>query len=365
MDVAAGDPRPESRRGIRADRPAARSAGAVLHRCRSTPWAGLPNLKSSKKSSSRSAQTTAPQSGRRAVDSPGPESRNGRVAPMPGLSRASRGNPERLTRSRLDRRRATNHRQPGIAAPTIGPLPRLGAVGGRPERPVTATRRRRSTRPGPQPSSRPERSNRGWSAAGGGGSTTGGGEPRGRRHRPYRGSAPTGAGGSTGPIRAIPNSGTRVGGALRAQRPRARRQAAGQNPTDAWSACATWHGSRWARKTTTNLAHSMVVRPSVWPSTSFRAPMPWMSRTSSSGRWSSSGRAFRKASSYAIPYDTTPFIRESVVEVVQDLARGRRSWLRWWCSCSSRTGGRRSSRWWPCRSRSSAPSPSWPRWDSA
>ena len=39
----------------------------------------------------------------------------------------------------------------------------------------------------------------------------------------------------------------------------------------------------------------------------------------------------------------------------------RSSWWRSWCSCSCRTGGRRSFRWSPCRWPSSAPSRSWPR----
>ena len=43
---------------------------------------------------------------------------------------------------------------------------------------------------------------------------------------------------------------------------------------------------------------------------------------------------------YQIAYDTTPFIRESVADVVQDPVRGRARWWRWWCWSSCRTGGR-------------------------
>ena len=67
-------------------------------------------------------------------------------------------------------------------------------------------------------------------------------------------------------------------------------------------------------------------------------------------------KSFPDGLDYAIVYDTTPFITESIQEVVQDAAATRCCWWRWWCCCFCRTGGRRSFRWWPCPWPSSAPS---------
>ena len=66
---------------------------------------------------------------------------------------------------------------------------------------------------------------------------------------------------------------------------------------------------------------------------------------------------FQEGVEYKIVYDTTPFIHESVAEVLKTLRDAVILRGRWWCWCSCRTGGRRSFRWWPCRWPSSAPSP--------
>jgi len=46
---------------------------------------------------------------------------------------------------------------------------------------------------------------------------------------------------------------------------------------------------------------------------------------------------------YAIAYDTTPFVRESVQEVFKTL-RDAVILVAWWCWCFCRTGARPSSR---------------------
>ncbi len=76
----------------------------------------------------------------------------------------------------------------------------------------------------------------------------------------------------------------------------------------------------------------------------------------SAPRWRSSRRISRRA--WTTRSSTTP--RPSSPN--RSTKSSRRSatpcsWWPSWCWCSCRTGGRRSSRWWPCRWPSSAPSP--------
>ena len=61
--------------------------------------------------------------------------------------------------------------------------------------------------------------------------------------------------------------------------------------------------------------------------------------------------ASRPGVDYAIPYDTTLFVRESIKDVVKTLFEGDRRWSCWSCSSSCRAGGRRSSRCWRFPSR--------------
>ena len=87
-----------------------------------------------------------------------------------------------------------------------------------------------------------------------------------------------------------------------------------------------------------------------------RTPTRSRSRAPSRPRWSGSRSASPTGLRYDVPFNTTRFIEVSIEEVVADLRRGHRPRGAWSCSCSCRTGARRSSRSWPCRSRSSAPS---------
>ena len=66
-------------------------------------------------------------------------------------------------------------------------------------------------------------------------------------------------------------------------------------------------------------APSTATRRWAWPSFSCPAPTRWTSPTGSGRRWRSSRRDFPEGVDYAIAYDTTPFIRESVADVVQTL----------------------------------------------
>ena len=100
-------------------------------------------------------------------------------------------------------------------------------------------------------------------------------------------------------------------------------------------------------------------------STSGPAPTPLRDRRARPGQ---DGRAQGSASptgvDYAIVYDTTPFITESVNEVFKTLARrGHPGGVRGALVPAELAVGARF-RWSPCRWRSSAPSRSWPRWAS-
>ena len=73
---------------------------------------------------------------------------------------------------------------------------------------------------------------------------------------------------------------------------------------------------------------------------------------------------FPEGVDYAIVYDTTPFIQGIGQRSVLRPARRRDSGGHRGAGLSCKAGGPRSFRWWPCRWRSSAPSPRWSRPDS-
>ena len=73
------------------------------------------------------------------------------------------------------------------------------------------------------------------------------------------------------------------------------------------------------RRTTASAAPSTATRPWAWPSFSCPAPTRWTSLAGSGPRWRSSRRTSRRGLTTQIAYDTTPFIRESVADVVQTL----------------------------------------------
>ena len=131
------------------------------------------------------------------------------------------------------------------------------------------------------------------------------------------------------------------------------------------SGCATWPASNSAPRATTRPARS-TASPR-WPcrSTSCPAPTPWRRPDRCRRRWRSSRTRFPEGLDYAIVYDTTPFITESINEVFKTLrdavilvAFVVLLFLQNWRSALD-PAGRRAR--WP----SSAPSPSWPRWASA
>jgi multidrug efflux pump subunit AcrB len=65
---------------------------------------------------------------------------------------------------------------------------------------------------------------------------------------------------------------------------------------------------------------------------------------------------FPQGVDYRIVYDPTVNVRDGIHEVVKTLFEAILLVVLVVC-CSSRPGAPRSSRWWRCRSRSSAPSP--------
>ncbi len=90
-------------------------------------------------------------------------------------------------------------------------------------------------------------------------------------------------------------------------------------PTGGSSGSATSPRSSWARRRTTRPARS-TASPR-WPSRSISVPAPTPSRPrgSSARRWSELKDRFPEGLDYAIVYDTTPFIDESVNEVFKTL----------------------------------------------
>ena len=85
--------------------------------------------------------------------------------------------------------------------------------------------------------------------------------------------------------------------------------------------CATWPASSWAPRTTTQtctLDGQPVGRP--WPI--YQLPGSNALETADAGarpRWRSCKSRFPEGVDYAIVYDTTPFIRESINEVFKTL----------------------------------------------
>ena len=238
--------------------------------------------------------------------------------------------------------RATTTGGPGIAATDHqGRCTRLGrrsAVAGSPA--TSNQSRRRSPRPGPRASF----------PAGG---TTGGGQPPGagaarRRRRPRAAAAPTYRGSDTdrhGWHQV--QSGARTAALASAARwaravvRRARRPARRPEPDRlSSSACATWPGSSWRRRTTTSPAPSTASRPSAWPSTSFPG----------TNALDVADRVKRKMEELKTRFPRRRRLRHPLRHHAvhprvgrgggQDPARGRRPGRRSWCSSSCRTGGR-------------------------
>ena len=77
--------------------------------------------------------------------------------------------------------------------------------------------------------------------------------------------------------------------------------------------------SSWARRTRTSTATSTACRRPAWASSSCPAPTPWTRPSASRPRWRSCKKRFPDGLEYAIGYDTTPFIRESISEVFHTL----------------------------------------------
>ena len=77
--------------------------------------------------------------------------------------------------------------------------------------------------------------------------------------------------------------------------------------------------SSWAPRATTRTARSTASRRSRCRSISCPAPTRWKPPSSSRTRWRSSSSAFPTGVDYAIVYDTTPFITESINEVFKTL----------------------------------------------
>ena len=102
----------------------------------------------------------------------------------------------------------------------------------------------------------------------------------------------------------------------------------------------------------------MAGRPWPWPSTSCPAPTPWTWPTGSVPEDGGTEEALPRRREYQHRlrhHAVHPRVGQRTWS-----ARCSRpsSWWPWWCWCSCKTGGRPSSRWWPCRWPSSAPLPS-------
>ena len=262
-------------------------------------------------------QTTAPNLAA-SPDSTGPENRNRGVAQCHGLSRASRGNPEQLTRSRLDWRGSGTHRQPGdrctdhrAAAPARG---QQGVRGRRARRPV----RRRSTRPGPPASSRPEEQpvaeQRPAAEA-----PQPAARPRAAADGSYRGSDTDRHGRRRFQSGALEQrySRRRRAGAQSSAGSAASSQAS--NPTDAVVrlrdvARVEMGAQNYNQSCTFDGRPSVGLAVYQLPGTNALDVADLIKRKMDRLR-----TRFPEGVDYAIPYDTTPFIRESVVEVVRTL----------------------------------------------
>jgi multidrug efflux pump len=104
-------------------------------------------------------------------------------------------------------------------------------------------------------------------------------------------------------------------------------------------ACATWRASSWAPRTTTSTARvngkqATLIGVFLQPGANAldvakEAKPPWPT-----------GARFPPGLTYAIPYDTTRFVKVSIREVVKTLGEAM-AWCSSWCSCSCRTGAPR------------------------
>ena len=131
------------------------------------------------------------------------------------------------------------------------------------------------------------------------------------------------------------------------------------------SACATSPGSNSAPRTTTRPARS-TASPR-WPcrSTSCPAPTPWRPPSAVQAKMEELKQRFPEGVDYAIVYDTTPFITRIDPRSLQDAPRRRDpgghrgAGVPAELAVGDHPAGRRAG------GRSSARSPSWPRWASA
>ena len=83
--------------------------------------------------------------------------------------------------------------------------------------------------------------------------------------------------------------------------------------------CGTWGGSNWVRSNTISRARWTANHP--WPFRSISCPaqMPSRRHRACTPRWRNSKKRFPEGLDYRIVYDTTPFIRESILEVFKTL----------------------------------------------
>ena len=206
----------------------------------------------------------------------------------------------------------------GAPPPTIGPLPRLGAVGGA-QTTSTATSTAAINPTGPTSVFPAGGSTGGGATAGGGGTTSGGAATGGGGTDLVIAPTPAGTGGASS-NQALSNSGTRVGGALGAQSSAgsaARSQA--NNPTDAVVrlrdvARVEMGAQNYNQSCTFDGRPSVGLAVYQLPGTNALDVADLIKRKMDQLR-----TRFPEGVEYAIPYDTTPFIRESVVEVVRTL----------------------------------------------
>ena len=292
-------PQSEPRRAGRPGRPAAGRRRASRSSCRSTRWAGSTTRSSSATSSSRSisARRPAPLP---APPSPSPQptaASPGCANPLPSGGPSADAASSRRARGQHRQHRQHRHRHVDQPARSTSPHRR--------HRPTAAT-----TSGGDRPAAAPRPA-----AA----------RPR-RRRQQRPAAAATGGGGTAGddvaqrrPVddqRQSTNSRRPASGVSGAS------TAAGRGPgrrPPASSACATWPASSWAPRTTTRPAPSTATRRSAWPSTNCPAPTPWTSPTACKQKMEELKTRFPDGVDYDIAYDTTPFIRESVEDVVQTL----------------------------------------------
>ena len=244
-----------------------------------------------------SSATSSSRSARRRPPAPSSE-------PMPPCRRVGDGRPDSAASSGRAQRQSADDRR----APTSGSYDRPAA---------------------PRPADHGDHADdRQRGTTSGGGGTTGGGDDRRRRHHAAAAARPAAA--TTGGSRTgrQPSTGTvastsgiepaaPVGAAACSAARRWAAARAGRRPAS--SASATWPASSSAPRTTTSPAPSTASRPSASASTSSPAPTPSTSPTRVRAKMEELKTRFPDGVDYDIGYDTTPFIRESIDDVVKTL----------------------------------------------